>query len=70
MRTRICPSPGTGKRMHDAIKESTLVVIKGGPHGLIWTHADEVNKALVKFSREEIRGDQDSNRIFSILIKI
>ncbi len=46
---RICPFTVTGERMHDAIKGSTLVVIKSGPHGLTWTHADEVNQALVEF---------------------
>jgi non-heme chloroperoxidase len=46
---RICPFPVTGKRIHDVIKSSTLVVIKEGPHGLIWTHAGEVNNALLEF---------------------
>jgi non-heme chloroperoxidase len=46
---RICPFPVTGKRIHDAVKSSTLVVIREGPHGLIWTHAGEVNEALVEF---------------------
>jgi hypothetical protein len=23
--------------------------VKGGPHGLNWTHADEVNRELVSF---------------------
>ena len=26
-----------------------LVVIQGGPHGIPWTHADEVNQALLNF---------------------
>jgi hypothetical protein len=25
------------------------VVIDGGPHAIPWTHADELNSALVKF---------------------
>ena len=49
---RICPFPVTGKRIHDAVKSSKLVVIKEGPHGLIWTHAGEVNEALVEFLGE------------------
>ena len=49
---RICPFPVTGKRIHDAVKSSTLVVIREGPHGLIWTHAGEVNEALVEFLGE------------------
>jgi non-heme chloroperoxidase len=26
-----------------------LVVIDGGPHAIAWTHADQVNSALLKF---------------------
>jgi hypothetical protein len=26
-----------------------LVVIKDGPHNVAWTHAEEVNEALLKF---------------------
>jgi pimeloyl-ACP methyl ester carboxylesterase len=46
---RILPLAVTGKATHDAIKGSRLVVIKGGPHGLNWTHADQVNAELVSF---------------------
>lgn len=28
---------------------STLVTIHGAPHGLNWTHADEVNRAIIEF---------------------
>jgi non-heme chloroperoxidase len=46
---RILPLAVTGKRTHEAVKGSHLVVIKGGPHGLNWTHAEELNRALVEF---------------------
>jgi non-heme chloroperoxidase len=46
---RILPIAVTGDRLHAGIKDSTYVVVKGGPHGLLWTHADEVNAALLKF---------------------
>ena len=46
---RICPIEATGKRIHPAIPSSQLVVIKGGPHGLNWTHADQLNEALLDF---------------------
>jgi non-heme chloroperoxidase len=26
-----------------------LVVIEGGPHAITWTHADQVNRALLGF---------------------
>jgi non-heme chloroperoxidase len=48
---RICPLAATGKRTHAAIKGSRLVIVKGGPHGLNWTHADELNAALLEFIR-------------------
>lgn len=44
---RILPIAGT--RIHQAVKGSRLVVVPGGPHGILWTHADTVNSALVKF---------------------
>jgi non-heme chloroperoxidase len=46
---RILPYPLTGKRLHQAIKRSSLVTLKGAPHGISWTHAQEVNKALLDF---------------------
>jgi non-heme chloroperoxidase len=46
---RILPIEVTGKPTHEAIKGSRLAVVKGGPHGLNWTHADEVNRELVSF---------------------
>jgi pimeloyl-ACP methyl ester carboxylesterase len=46
---RILPLAGTGKRTQESVKGSRLVVIKGGPHGLNWTHAEEVNRELLSF---------------------
>jgi pimeloyl-ACP methyl ester carboxylesterase len=46
---RILPLAITGKRTHELVKSSRLVVIKDGPHGLNWTHADELNRALLEF---------------------
>jgi pimeloyl-ACP methyl ester carboxylesterase len=46
---RILPIDVTGKPMHASIKGSQLVTIKGGPHGLTWTHHEEVNNALLAF---------------------
>jgi non-heme chloroperoxidase len=46
---RILPIAATGIRSHQAIKGSHLVVVGGGPHGLIWTHADNVNHELLQF---------------------
>jgi non-heme chloroperoxidase len=44
---RILPFDKTGKRLPDLIANVDLVVVEGGPHGIPWTHADEVNAALL-----------------------
>jgi non-heme chloroperoxidase len=36
------------------VKRSRLVVVEGGPHGLSWTHADQVNRELLNFLGQEI----------------
>jgi pimeloyl-ACP methyl ester carboxylesterase len=46
---RILPLAITGKRLHEVVKGSHLVVLSDGPHGVLWTHADEVNRALLDF---------------------
>jgi non-heme chloroperoxidase len=45
---RILPFPKTGKRLPDLV-DCELVVIDGGPHAISWTHADQVNDALLQF---------------------
>jgi non-heme chloroperoxidase len=49
---RILPYPSTGKRLPGLIKDMHLVVIDGGPHAIAWTHADQVNRALLGFMAE------------------
>jgi non-heme chloroperoxidase len=49
---RILPFPATGKRLHEAVSGSRLVVLAGGPHGIPWTHANEINRALLDFLGE------------------
>lgn len=49
---RVLPFPATGKRLHEAVKSSQLVVVEGGPHGIPWTHANEINRALMSFLGE------------------
>ena len=46
---RILPYPNTGQRLPGLIKDMHLVVIDGGPHAVAWTHADQVNRALLNF---------------------
>jgi non-heme chloroperoxidase len=46
---RILPLAATGTPTQTAVSGSRLVVVKGGPHGLNWTHADDVNRELLAF---------------------
>ena len=46
---RILPIEATGARTHEMVNDSQYVVIQGAPHGCLWTHADEVNRALLQF---------------------
>lgn len=46
---RILPIEATGRAFHAALPTATYVEIEGAPHGLLWTHADEVNAALLEF---------------------
>jgi pimeloyl-ACP methyl ester carboxylesterase len=45
----IVPFEASGKRSHEALEGSRLALIKGGPHGLNASHADQFNKALLEF---------------------
>jgi non-heme chloroperoxidase len=46
---RIVPFASGGERTAKLVKGAELVVIKDGPHNVAWTHAEEVNAALLKF---------------------
>jgi non-heme chloroperoxidase len=46
---RIVPFSAAGSRTAELINGAELVVIKDGPHNSAWTHAEEVNEALLKF---------------------
>ena len=46
---RIVPLEVSGQRTHAAVKGSRLVVLEDAPHGLNWTHAEELNRALIEF---------------------
>lgn len=45
----ILPIDATGRRFHATFPEADYVEVDGAPHGLLWTHADEVNVALKEF---------------------
>ncbi len=46
---RAVPFALSTERTHAALRGSTLASIPGAPHGLNWTHADELNRALIDF---------------------
>jgi len=48
----IVPFEGSGKRTHDAIEESELVVVEGAPHGFNVSHAEKFNEALIAFLKK------------------
>lgn len=48
---KIVPLEASGARIPQLVPSAKLHVVKDGPHGLIWTHWEEVNKALLEFLR-------------------
>src|SRR5690242_19497759 len=49
---RIVPITAAGLRSAKLIKGARLLVVKGGPHCITWTHAEEVNAELLSFLGE------------------
>jgi non-heme chloroperoxidase len=45
----VVPFEGSGKRTHEAVASSELVLLDGAPHGCNVSHAAEFNRALVGF---------------------
>jgi len=48
---RVLPVDKTGRRLPGLLHDVQLVVIEGGPHAIPWTHAGQVNTALLDFLR-------------------
>jgi len=46
---RVLPYEATGSRLPALLRNARSTVIAGGPHAIIWTHAGEVNQALLDF---------------------
>ena len=46
---RILPPDASSRRQAKMIKNARLVELNGGPHGVLWTHAEQINAELVKF---------------------
>jgi pimeloyl-ACP methyl ester carboxylesterase len=45
----ILPIDATAREFHKRLPRADYVEIEGAPHGLLWTHAHEVNEALLAF---------------------
>ena len=48
---QVLPLDKTAKRLPGLIRDVQLTVIEGGPHAIPWTHAGQVNTALLDFLR-------------------
>jgi len=48
---QVLPLDRTGQRLPSLIHDAKLIVIEGGPHAIPWTHAAEINVALLDFLR-------------------
>ena len=46
---RILPIDVTGRRFSKKLPSATYLEIEGAPHGMLWTHGEEINKALLDF---------------------
>jgi pimeloyl-ACP methyl ester carboxylesterase len=46
---QVLPLGKTGEQLPGLIKDVQLVVVEGGPHAIPWTHATQVNSALLSF---------------------
>src|SRR5690606_1562906 len=49
---RILPIDATARPFHAQVPDATYVEVEDAPHGLLWTHADDVNAALTAFLRK------------------
>jgi peroxiredoxin len=47
----ILPIDVTARRFKDLLPDAVYVELEGAPHGLLWTHGEELNEALLAFLR-------------------
>lgn len=46
----ILPIDATARKFRTALPDAEYVEVEGAPHGLLWTHTEEVNSALLAFA--------------------
>jgi non-heme chloroperoxidase len=47
---RVLPYEATSRKLPALLGNTRSTLIAGGPHAITWTHADEVNQALLQFT--------------------
>ncbi len=47
----ILPIDATARRFRDLVPTAQYAEIEGAPHGMLWTHGDEINEVLLPFLR-------------------
>ena len=45
----ILPIDKTARKFRELLPEATYVELEGAPHGMLWTHGDEINEVLLEF---------------------
>lgn len=65
---RILPIDATAQRFRQALPDAQYIEIEGAPHGLLWTHAEEVNVALLAFldSARDAHRDVSDDTLLSV----
>jgi non-heme chloroperoxidase len=58
---RVLPYEATSQRLPALLNNARSTIIAGGPHAIIWTHADEVNQALLDFTGHPGRAGRRHN---------
>jgi non-heme chloroperoxidase len=57
----VLPYQATSSRLAALLTNTSSTIIAGGPHAIIWTHADEVNRALADFIGHQGQADGRQN---------
>lgn len=57
---KILPIEATGARLRDLVPDCEFVEIRGGPHGVILSHPQEVNATLIRFLTRQSAMERES----------
>ena len=58
---RVLPYEATSSRLPALLKHARSTIVAGGPHAIIWTHAGEVNQAMLDFMAHPGQADGQQN---------